>query len=156
MNKYTVRKLVFIGILLALIAAPFGVNIWYQINNPDPFVHMARYIESFEKGGVDVLTIFEIGGSDRALAVLVYIKDYPDKWTSVDRENFNRWNLNMLRDNGYKGLELAIGWDYPPPNMRMQGVIVCTEPAAASCLPMQNVNIIVRPEFQRWEGIGKP
>ncbi len=160
MNKYTARKLVFVGIVILLVFSPFvvprGMVMWEEIQNPDPFKAMARYIESFEKGGVDVLTVFDIPDSDKGLAVLTYIEDYSDTWTSKDKENFTRWNLNVVRENGYERLELAIGWDYPPPNMRMQGVVVCPEPRAAACLDLQRVNIVVRPEFLEWFGIGNP
>ena len=161
MYKYTVRKLIFVGIVFLLGLIPFGygpaMEAWEEYQNPDPFKAMARYIESFEKGGVDVLIVFEApSDQDKRLAVLVYIEDYPDKWTKGERENFTRWNINVLRDYGYEALELALGWDYPPPRAKIQGVIVCLQARATSCLDMQKVDITVRDEFQIWAGIGKP
>ncbi len=160
MNKFLIRKLLFVVSLALLAYAPFGVAAYQSRNTKDPYILMARAMEAFDPPGVDVIKVWDNPGVQDGLAVLVNIHPYPE-WTPNTRENFTRHVLEVTRgdDRGesrWIALELAIGWDYPSEAIRVQLVIICTDLRASSCHSEKVPGMVVSPIHIDWPGIGKP
>ncbi len=157
MNKYIARKLVFILVLVALIAAPFGIQAHQSANTTDPFILMARYIERLSSpGGVDVLNIIEDGPRGTQLLIMTYIEDFPNWSVRQDQENFKRDVVAMVSDYGYETVIVFLGWDYPPPAFRVQGSWNCQELRAGSCEWEVQPSVVIGAQHIKWQGIGKP
>lgn len=159
MNKYLIRKVLFVAALGLAIYAPIGVTAYQSRNTTDPYIIMARDIERWDKG-IDVLKVWDNPGVLDGLAILVNIAPYPE-WPSNTRENFTRYLLEVTRggDRGeseWTALEVAIGWDYPSEAVRVQMVIICTDLRATSCTSEQVAGFIVHPDLIDWPGIGNP
>lgn len=160
MNKYLVRKLLFVIALGLAIYAPIGVTAYQSRNTKDPYILMAREIERWEKK-IDVVNVFDNTGVLDGLAVIVNIDPYPE-WTPKVRENFTRHVLAVVR-GGIRGegrewvaLELALGWDYPSREIRVQMLIICTDLRASSCTSQKVAGFVIPPSFIKWPGIGNP
>ncbi len=160
MNKYLIRKLLFVASLALLAYSPFGIAEYKSRTTTDPYILMARAIEAFDLPGVDAIKVWDNPGVQDGLAVLVNIDPYPD-WTSNQRENFTRYVLEVTRgdDRGespFIALELAIGWDYPSDAVRVQLIIICTDLRASSCNAQKIPGMVVDKRHIEWPGIGKP
>jgi hypothetical protein len=142
-------------ILVALALAPFGIAAYRSANTTNPYILLAREIEAFSPGDVDVIYVFELPDDVRTLAVVAHIEKYPE-WKDKKRENFKRFILQLARDEDYyTSLHIVLGWNYTPETMHIQGIIVCGELKVASC-KWEQVNVPLSPEFIKWPGIGKP
>ena len=155
--KYKIRKLVFILVLLALIASPFAIAEYRSQNTNDPFILMARDIErGFQSGEVDILAIFPFPDKPNILSFLAYIENFPD-WSDNTQENFKRYILDLSRGTDYDSIEIAIGWDFPPEQFRIQGIYICDETfKTANCPWFGDIGLRVDREFIVWPGIGNP
>lgn len=156
MNKYTVRKLVFILVLVILIASPFGYIEYRSLTTTDPFILIARELEGFEKGGIDILNVIEDKDVDRGLVIVAYIEDYPNWSVRQDQQNFNRAVLQAIGVHEFNAVTVFIGWDFPPEIYKIQGVWVCPELRRGACEWEMVPGITLRREFIVWPGIGKP
>ena len=156
MDKYLIRKLVFILLIVAIIASPFAYLEYKSQTTTDPYILMAREIEDFELGGVDVLALKDHPNIPNGLTLLTYIEDFPNWTVRKDQENFKRHVTDIVRDYDYDAVVIIVGWDYPPKQFRAQGAWVCLELRASACewdfIPGQTVP----QEFITWPGIGKP
>lgn len=160
MNKFLIRKLLFVVSLALLVYSPFGIAEYKSRTTTDPYILMARELEAFSLPGVDAIWVWDNPGVKNGLAMLVNIAPYPE-WTSNQRENFTRYALEVTRgdDRGaseWVALELALGWDYPAESIRVQMVIICTDLRASSCYSQNVPGMTVIPQFIKWPGIGKP
>ena len=155
--KYTIRKLVFILVLFALLASPFAVIEYRSLNTDDPFILMARDIEKgFQSGEVDVLAIFPFPEKPNILSFLVYIPNFSD-WSDNIRENLKRYILDLTRGTDYDSIEIAIGWDFPPAQFRIQGLYICDKTfKSANCAWSGDLGLRVDTNFIEWPGIGNP
>lgn len=156
MSKYTARKLVFILVLATLIATPFGIQAYLSATTTDPYILMAREIEQFEKGGVDVLNVEENRDVGDGVIILAYIESYPEWSLRQDQLNFNQHILRVIARYDFESASILIGWDFPPEDFRIQGAWVCEELRRGSCTWEKVASVIVRSEFIQWPGIGKP
>lgn len=154
--KYTLRKLGLVVFLALLVASPFLKVEYDRRTTTDPYILMAREIENWRLGEVDVIKMFSPGPSDGVLT-LVFIENFPT-WSDNDRENFKRAVLHIVRENGtFKTMVIAMGWNYTPKTMRIQGIYACDELRAGSCT-YDSVfpSIPVKPEDLMWVKIGRP
>ncbi len=158
-HKYTFRKLGLIAFLAALVYSPFGVAAYKSATTKDPFILMAREIEAFPVGGIDVLHVGEIpsGQISNGLRVLVYIPNFPDWSERGETENFKRMILAMTREREYDNLLISIGWDYPVKQMAVQGTWTCLDLRATIDPCVWDLKTFAVPAvFVKWPGIGKP
>lgn len=154
--KYTLRKLAFLVILATLVASPFGIAEYKSLTTTDPYILMAREIERYPIGGIDVLYVADNPRIPDSLSILVFIPEY-SKWSErKDVSNFKRDVLGTIANYGYKAVGILVGWDFPPPRFRAQGLISCLELRKSSCIWEPIPSIEVDPEYVKWPGIGKP
>ncbi len=155
-HKYTIRKLGFIVFLAVLVYSPFGVAEYKSRTTTDPFILMAREIERQPIGNIDVLYLQEHPTREGAITLVAFLPDYPDWNDRLERENFKRDVISTVMGYGYNQVGITIGWDYPPPDFQVQGLIACEEPRASLCkyspIPAQRVD----PKYVVWAGIGNP
>ncbi len=153
--KYTLRKLVFLGVLAALVASPFIVAEYRSQTTTDPYILLAREIEAFEKD-VDVLNIIDHPQMPNGVSIITYIPEFATWSVRQDQENFKRWFTDAVRSAEWDQASLFISWDYPPSNLKIQGGWVCEELRADFCkwtyIPSQPVH----PDYVIWPGIGNP
>ena len=154
--KYTIRKLLFLLVLGAMVATPFAYTEYKSLTTTDPFILMARDIRQFRKGGINVLTVQENPGLADGITTVLYIRDYPDWSVRQDHPNFNQHVLQAIAKYDYTGVVMAIGWDFPPDQFRVQGAWVCEELRRSSCTYESVPSIILKPEFIQWPKEGKP
>ncbi len=153
--KFLIRKLIFIGILAALIAAPFAYTEFRSATTTDPFILIAREVEAYGQG-VDVLSVTEHKSIDDTVVVVTFIPDYSSWSIHQDHANFNGAVLRIIARHGYIGTVIVIGWDFPPPEYRVQGAYVCLELRRVSCVWEKIASVEMLPEFTVWPGIGEP
>ncbi len=156
MNKFLIRKLLFVTSLALLVYAPFGVADYKSRTTTDPYILMAREIEAFPKGGVDVLYVVDNDAVTNGILVVAYIEDYPDWSLRQDQPNFKRHVIQAVARYDFESVLILIGWDFPPEDFRVQGLFRCMELRRSSCEWEQVPSIRVRPDFVKWPGIGKP
>lgn len=153
---YTLRKLGLILILVLAISAPWIVAEVKSRTTTDPFILMAREIEQYPIGNIDVLYLQEHPTKEGGITIVAFLPDYPDWSVRLERENFKRDVISTIMRYGYNSVGIIFGWDYPPPDFRVQGIISCLEPRASLCtydpVPAQPI----APEFIPWPGIGNP
>lgn len=154
--KYTIRKLGFLVVLAVLVASPFIAQKYRSLTTTDPYILLAREIEAFPKGGVDVLNIIDHPQMANGVSVITYIPEFP-KWSvRQDQENFKRWFTDAIRSAGWDQATLFVSWDYPPSDLKIQGGWLCDELRTDFCewtyIPSQPI----RPDYVIWEGIGNP
>ena len=157
-TKYTIRKLGFVLILVALIVSPFGVQEYKSKTTTDPYILIAREIESFSSGDVDVLNVEDSPTVEESVAVFIFIDDY-SRWSSRIIENFNRHVTEIVRDYEYDEVVMIIGWGAPVEQMLIQRVIKCTnlrvlrsDMCGTEVVPGSRLSS----EFIKWRGIGEP
>lgn len=157
MNKYTIRKLVFILILMGLIAAPFGIQEYKSMTTTDPYILMARKIEAFSEGDVDVVDVEDHPSLD-SLLVITNILDY-STWSDRIKENFQRHVMFIVRDYDYDNVVIAIGWGAPAETVLLQREFICTNlrvTRADACSEIVFPGVPLLPQYNKWPGIGKP
>jgi len=156
--KYLFRKLGFVAILGMLIASPFAVARYNSLTTRDPYILMARQIEAFEEGGVDVVTTEDHPNIENGLTVIVNIPDY-SKWSERIKENFLRLVMDTARDYDYDDLVIVIGWGAPVETMLIQRAIKCvnlTVVRANACSEEVVQGAKIPSKYIKWPGIGKP
>ncbi len=156
MNKYLVRKLLFVIALGLAIYAPIGVTAYQSRTTDDPHILMARYLEQLPIGGIDVLNLIDDDKRGVQLLVMVYIEDFPNWTIRQEQENFKRDVVAMTSDNGYDSVLVFVGWDYPPPGYRIQGIWNCQALRASECEWEPQPSVLVDSKHVKWAGIGKP
>ena len=154
--KYTLRKLLFLLVIVLMVAAPFAVVEYRSLTTDDPYILIAREIEHFVKGGVDVLNVTDNVSRADGIVIIVYIPEYPDWNVRKDHVNFNQAVLQAIAKYEFTSVVIFIGWDFPPDNYRVQGSYACPEMRRQSCEWEQVPSIELRDDFIRWPGIGKP
>ena len=154
--KYTIRKLGFLLALVLMTAAPFMYQEYRSLTTTDPYILMARDIERFEKGGVDVLTIQENPELKNGITTVVYIKNYSEWSIRQDIPNFNRHVLRAIAKYSYTAAVIAVGWDFLPEDFRVQGVWICPELRRGSCEWEKVPSVQLDQKFVKWPGIGNP
>lgn len=157
--KYTLRRLGFLLILALLIASPFTIQAYQSATTTDPYILIAREIEGFEKGGVDVLSVEENTEVEDGVLIVTYIEDYPNWSLRRDQENFKSLVLQAISKKDFSAAVVAIGWDFPPippEAYRVQGIWVCGELRRNSCTWEQVPSTQLLPQYTVWAGIGKP
>ncbi len=159
--KYTLRKLGFLVVLAALIATPFAVQKYKSLTTTDPYILMAREIESFERSDVDVLFIEKNPNPEfeNRVAVFTYIEEYPSWSVRKDQVNFNQFVLQTIAKRDFEAVDIIIGWDFPPnpPSAyRVQGLWTCPELRRSSCVWEQVPSIQLKSAYTVWAGMGKP
>lgn len=152
--KYTIRKLGLILVLVLLGAAPFAKAEYDRRTTTDPFILMAREIEDFSPGEVDVINVFQSANDLNQLVVLLNIPSMPD-WPKTKPENLKRYVLQVIRGSRYNKVLIGIGWDYPAENLTVQGIYICTELKTDSC-SWELTSTKILPDFVKWPGIGRP
>jgi hypothetical protein len=156
MDKYTIRKLIFILILVLLVASPFIVVAYESATTTDPYILMARAIEDYEGGDVDVLNLHDHPNISNGISLIVYIEDFPNWSIRKDQENFKRHVLQIIHDYEFDAVVIILGWDYVPKTFRAQGAWVCLELRSSFCEWDYIPGVEVPQEFIKWPGIGKP
>jgi len=156
MNKYIIRKLVFIVTLGLLVYAPFGIAAYRSATTQDPYVLMAREIESLPIGGIDVLAVDGHKTNSDMVIIVIFVPEYPNWSERKDVENFKRDVIRIALDSDYSSVLILLGWDYPPPDYRVQGTILCEEPRADLCAWEYASGVSLNEQYTRWPGIGKP
>ncbi len=157
MNKFLIRKLLFVASLALLVYAPFGVADYKSRTTTDPYILMAREIEAFPKGGVDVLYVGDNDGAKNSILVVTYIEDYPDWSLRQDQPNFKRHVIQTVARYDFESVLILIGWDFPPDrDFRVQGLFSCMELRRSSCEWEQVPSIKLKDQYIKWPGIGKP
>ena len=154
--KYTIRKLVFLLLLTSIVLAPFAYTEYQSLTTDDPLILIARELEDFEKGGIDVLNVLEDEEIQGGLIIVVYIEDYPDWTVRQDQQNFNRAILQAIGKRGFEAVVTFIGWDFPPPIYKIQGTWICPELRRSACEWDIVPGITLKQEFVIWPGIGNP
>lgn len=154
--KFLLRKLVFLVVLVALAASPFLVAEYKSLNTTDPYILIAREVEAFELGGVDVLFVQDKPGNDGGVDIFAYMPDFQEWSVRKDRANFERHVLQVIGRYGYERFTVVMGWDFPPEEMRIQGLIICPELRQSSCTFDVLPSVRLTDEFIQWPGIGNP
>ncbi len=154
--KYTLRKLAFLVVLAALIASPFAVQAYKSATTTDPYILMAREIEGFEKGGVDVLGIEDHQSIPGRIVLVSYIEDYSNWSVRQDQHNFTGAVLRAIARYDFESVLILIGWDFPPPDFRVQGLWSCEELRRTSCVWEIVPSVVVQEKYILWPGIGNP
>ena len=154
--RYRLRKLIFIVGLIVAIASPFLVAEYKSRTTNDPFILVARELETYGKGGIDVLGASQHPNREEIMTVFVYIPDF-DRWTvRKDIANFQTRSLLAVSKYGYSGVLLIIGWDFAPPDYLVQGLYMCPELRRSACVWEQVPGQRLSAELTPWPGIGKP
>ena len=138
----------FLVVLVALAASPFLVAEYKSLNTTDPYILIAREVEAFELGGVDVL--FVRGRPEKnptGVEIFAYMPDYSEWSVRKDRVNFERHILRVISRYGFESVTVV---------MRVQGLIVCEELRQLSCTWSPVPSISLEDEFLQWPGIGNP
>ncbi len=154
--KYTIRKLGFIVVLAALVASPFLVQAYESATTTDPFILMAREIEGFETGGVDVINLKDDPNVPNAITMLVNIEDFPNWSVRKDQHNFKNHVIRTIDRYDYEAVSIFLGWDWPAEDFHIQAVIVCPELRVSSCEWTYVPSTKVEPRYIEWPGIGNP
>ncbi len=154
--KYTLRKLLFLLAIVLMVAAPFAVAEYRSLTTDDPYILIAREVENYVKGGVDVLNVLDNIERKDGILIIVYIPDYPSWSVRQDHVNFNQALLQAIGRYEFTSVVVFIGWDFPVDNFRVQGTYACPEMRRQSCVWAQVPSVELRDEFIRWPGIGKP
>jgi hypothetical protein len=154
--KYTLRKLGFLLVLATLIVSPFAVQEYKSTTTTNPYILMARAIESFELGGVDVLEVSDWPGQAGGIRILTYIEDYPNWDIRRQQHNFKAHVVKVVGDYDFNSVVVVLGWDYPLKDFRIQGQWVCFELRATSCEWEYLNGIRIPSNVIKWPGIGKP
>jgi len=154
--KFVIRKLLFLLAIVSMGAAPFVYVEYKSLTTKDPFILMARDIEDFRKGEVDVLTVQENPELRDGITTVVYIKNYPEWSVRQDIPNFNRHVLRAIAKYNYTAAVIAVGWDFLPKDFRVQGVWICPELRRGSCEWEKVPSVQLNQEFIQWPGIGNP
>ena len=153
--KFRIRKLIFLVVLLSLVAAPIAYTEYQSLTTTDPYILVARELERGTPG-VDVLAAEDHPDRQGVMTVIVYIEDYP-KWTlRQGQPSFNRAVLQAVARQGYEGALIVIGWDFPPPNDRVQGLWTCPELRQLACEWETIPGQVIPDKFMMWPGIGNP
>ncbi len=159
--KYTIRKLVFLLVLSALIATPFGIQEYRSLITTDQYILMAREIEAFPPGGVDVLIVEDVEdvpSVENGVGVSLVIEQYPH-WSERILENFNRQVMDAVRVYEYDEVVMLIGqWDVPADTVLVDWRITCTNirvlrPDMCEAILLSGT---LPPSFLKWPGIGNP
>ncbi len=154
--KYTIRELGFLVFLALLIASPLIKMEYDKRTTTDPFILMAREIEDFLSGEVDVITVEEDQNLPNTLTVIVFIEEYP-KWSQTAVENFKRYVLQVTREHDYDSLLIVYGWNYSAKKYRVQGTHLCLELKTKSCVWQSVIpGVPIETDFIKWPGIGNP
>lgn len=154
--KFLIRKLVFLGVLVSLVMAPFLISEYKSIHTTDPYILIAREVEAFELGGVDVLFVRDKPNDATGVEIFAYMPDYPDWSLRKDRVNFERHVLQAIIPYGFTKVIVVMGWDFPPEVMMIQGLIICEELRQLSCTWNPVPSVRLGDEFIQWPGIGNP
>ncbi len=153
--KFRIRKLIFLVILFSLVATPFAITEYQSRTTTDPYILVARELERGTKG-VDVLGAEDHPNHGGVMTIIMYIKDFPDWSLRQDQPNFQRAVLQAIAKHGYIGALIVVGWDFPPPNYRVQGLWLCPELRRLSCEWELVPAAEVPDKFMQWPGIGNP
>ncbi len=158
--KYTIRKLGFLLVLAALVASPFAVQTYNSLTTIDPYILMAREVESFSEGAVDVLLVQDDGRPEirDGVIVVLSIDDY-FRWSERIVENFNRHVMNAVRPYEYERVLIAIGWGAPADSTLIQREVTCTNIRVSRpdmCSTISVPGMRLPPNLIKWPGIGKP
>ena len=147
----------FLVVLVALAASPCLVAEYKSLNTTDPYILIAREVEAFELGGVDVLFVRGRPEKDpTGVEIFAYMPDYSEWSVRKDRVNFERHILRVISRYGFESVTVVMGWDFPPEEMRVQGIIVCEELRQLSCTWSPVPSVSLEDEFLQWPGIGNP
>ncbi len=159
-HKYTIRKLGLLLVLAALVFTPFGMAAYKSATTQDPYILMARDIEGFSGGAVDVLLVQDdlrpqiVDGA----VVVVAIDDY-FRWSERIVENFNRHVMNAVITYEYEEVLMAIGWGAPADSTLIQREVTCTNIRVNRpdmCVTVTVPGVRLPANFIKWPGIGKP
>lgn len=156
--KYTLRKLGFILVLVALISSPFAVQAYKSITTTDPHVLIAREIEAFSAGAVDVVAVEQNAVLEDGIVVILFIDDYL-RWSERIIENLNRHVMEVVRDREYDEVLMVLGWGAPVEAFLVQREIECTNLRvfrSEMCTTISVPGQKLPSSFIKWPGIGNP
>jgi hypothetical protein len=153
--KFKIRKLIFLVVLFALVAAPFAYTEYRSSTTTDPYILVARELERGTPG-VDVLGAEDHPNLNGLMTIVFYIKDFPDWSVRQDQPNFQRAVLQAVARQDYTGALIIIGWDFPPPDYRVQGLWLCPELRRLSCEWEMVLGRQIPDKYMQWPGIGNP
>ncbi len=156
--KYTLRKLGFILILAALVASPFAVQAYKSVTTTDPYVLMAREIEAFSAGDVDVVAVEPNASLEDGIVVILFIDDYL-RWSERITENLNRHVMGVVREREYDEVLMVLGWGAPVEAFLVQQEIECTNLRVlrpGMCTTISVPGQKLPSSFIKWPGIGNP
>ncbi len=154
--KYTIRKLLFLLAIALMVAAPFAVAKYRSLTTDDPYILIARELEGYSRGGIDVLNVLDNSERKDGILIVVYIPDYPEWTVRQDHVNFNQAILQAIGRYQFTSVVVFIGWDFPTDNFKVQGSYACPEMRRQSCTWTQVASVELRDKFVKWPGIGKP
>lgn len=154
--KYTIRKLLFLLALVSIVGAPFAYTEYKSITTTDPYILIAREMESYSKGGVDVLNVSDNPDRSDGIRMILFIQDYPDWSFRKDQQNLNQLALQAIGRYNFTSVVMFIGWDFKPNNYKVQGSWNCPEMRRQSCEWKAIPGIAIAEEFITWPGIGRP
>ena len=154
--KYTIRKLLFLLSLVSIVGAPFAYAEYQSITTVDPYILIAREVENYVKGGVDVLNVSDNPDRPDGIRMILYIQDFPNWSLRKDQQNLNQLAIQAVGRYDFTSVAMFIGWDFEPDNFKVQGSWICPEPRRQSCEWLTVPGIAVGKEFIIWPGIGNP
>ena len=154
--KYTIRKILFVLALVSIVGAPFAYAKYQSITTTDPYILIARELEGYNKGGVDVLNVSDNPDRPKGIRMIIFIPDYPDWSFRKDQQNFNQLALQAIGRYDFTAVVMFIGWDFKPDNFKIQGSWTCPEMRRQSCEWLAVPGIGIGKEFILWPGIGRP
>jgi len=153
--KYRIRKLIFLLVLASMVLIPMAYAEYESINTTDPFILIAREVEAYKKS-VDVLGVEEHKQIRGRAVIFAHIPDFPDWSIRVEQENFKVAVIRAASRYGFDSVVIIIGWDFPPPDFRVQGVWECEELRRSSCVWIKIPSVVLDENFRPWPGIGNP
>ncbi len=154
--KYTIRKLLFLLSLVSIVATPFLVAEYRSLTTTDPFILIARDIENYDRGEVDVLYVVQNESDKTGIVLLAYIPNYPEWTERQGLPNFNQAVIRAIARQNFESVIIFIGWDFPPSEFRVQGTWSCPEMRRLACEWEKVPSVVVSEDFITWPGIGNP
>ncbi len=153
--KFRIRKLIFLVVLAALASAPFLVAEHKSRTTTDPYILMAREVQGFRLR-VNVLGIENHPNFEGVVTVFVYVRDFPDWTIRQDHPNFQTKVLQAAARQDFEGALILIGWDFPPPDYRVQALWMCEELRRQSCAWEAVPSITVPADKLPWPEARRP
>ena len=151
MNKYKVRKLLTLLVILSIILGPIAFFKIEESIRIRPWVKMARAIEEYDSH-IDVINILPAPDDPSWLDIIIQL-DTKEYWTTLKWTSMVQHMLSLVNDSGYDKMHIYGGWE----DGMVEFKIICEELRFDFCTPiMINPPQMVTLEFSPWIGKGKP